>query len=446
MKTAFNNSIITTFSSLSSLSGFIWGFPVLMLILVTSLVLSVKLRFAQLRLLRLAADIRRWCKRAGPGGTSAFSTALGATVGTGSVTGVAVALYTGGAGCIFWMWVSALLGMCLSYCENYLAAVFSADKQLSQKGSGALCYLYHLAAPLAVSYSLFCVLSSLGMGNMAQVSCAVTAASEGFGIDRDLCSFAVVVFCAFAAADKKRCAKICGFLVPIASVIFIGASLLVILSHPLKTASAIGEIFKCAFSFRSWAGGSFSAFFMSVCIGGLRHGAFSHEAGLGTTCAVHCGCGINDAQQQGKLAMAEVFIDTMVICTLTALVILTSGTDYSSSPDGTVTVANAFSSFFGNKAAGRSFTCLCLVLFSLCTLSGWFFIGESAFCSLFRKGSTPYAVIYVLSAFVGTRFTLRTVWDLSDIFNALMAIPNLTGVLVLSKHILPPKFRRLRGV
>lgn len=445
---SLNNNIISVYSAISTVNEFIWGVPVLVLMLAGGLYLSFRLRFPQLHIFRLFRDVVQTLKK--PSGNShgltqlqGFSTALAATVGTGSITGVACALYTGGKGCIFWMWVSAFIGMGLSYCENFLSVKFAHTK-LSQKGSGAFCYLQSIAKPLAVAYALFCVLASLGMGNMAQSSSAMSAASEGLGVPAHLCALGIVIFCAAAVWDTKRCARLCEKLVPFAALLFVLTSVFILLCSPLKTASALADIFKEAFSVKACAGGTLGWFFTKVCVNGLRRGAFSHEAGLGSTCAVHSSCGCDDPQTQGKLAMSEVFIDTMVICTVTALVILVSGSDFSTGEDFSLTVSNAFSVYLGSF--GRLFTCLCLTLFSLCTLTGWFFIGESSFACLFPKSTLVYKLIYLLFAYLGTQFSLQTVWDVSDIFNALMAIPNIIGVLLLSKQVGAPKFRRLRDV
>ncbi len=439
-----NNNIISVYSAISTLNEFIWGVPVLVLMLAGGIFLSFRLRFSQLHIFRLFREIISMLVKPSEKGShgltqlQSFSTALAATVGTGSVTGVACALCTGGKGCIFWMWVSAFLGMGLSYCENFLSVRHS---KLSQKGSGAFCYLRSLGRFPAVSYALFCVLASLGMGNMAQSSSAVNAASSGLGLPKWLCAVFVVVFCAAAVWDTKRCARICEKLAPFAALLFILTSFALLALSPLKTVNALADIFKDAFSLRACAGGSFGWFFTKVCVNGLRRGAFSHEAGLGSTCAIHSDCGITDPEKQGKLAMSEVFIDTMVICTMTALVIIVSGTDFCGS-DFSLTVSNAYSVFLGSF--GRLFTSLCLTLFSLCTLTGWFFIGEKSFACLFPEKTLFYKCLYLLCAYLGTQFSLQTVWDLSDLFNALMAIPNIIGVLLLSKQISPPKFRRLR--
>ena len=439
-----NNNIISVYSAISTLNEFIWGVPVLVLMLAGGIFLSFRLRFSQLHIFRLFREIISMLVKPSEKGShgltqlQSFSTALAATVGTGSVTGVACALCTGGKGCIFWMWVSAFLGMGLSYCENFLSVRHS---KLSQKGSGAFCYLRSLGRFPAVSYALFCVLASLGMGNMAQSSSAVNAASSGLGLPKWLCAVFVVVFCAAAVWDTKRCARICEKLVPFAALLFILTSFALLAFSPLMTVNALADIFKDAFSLRACAGGSFGWFFTKVCVNGLRRGAFSHEAGLGSTCAIHSDCGITDPEKQGKLAMSEVFIDTMVICTMTALVIIVSGTDFCGS-DFSLTVSNAYSVFLGSF--GRLFTSLCLTLFSLCTLTGWFFIGEKSFACLFPEKTLFYKCLYLLCAYLGTQFSLQTVWDLSDLFNALMAIPNIIGVLLLSKQISPPKFRRLR--
>lgn len=442
-----NNNIISVYSGISTINEFIWGGPVLVLILAGGLYLSFRLRFAQFHIFRLFGEVIRSLKKPSNSDThgltqlQGFSTALAATVGTGSVTGVACALYVGGKGCIFWMWVSAFIGMGLSYCENFLSVTHS---KLSKKGNGAFCYLVSISKPLAVAYALFCVFASLGMGNMAQSSSAVSAASQGLMIPKWICSVFLLVFCAAAVWDTKRCASICEKLVPFASLLFVLTCLAILVSSPIKTANALVDIFKDAFSVKACAGGTLGWFFTKVCVGGLRRGAFSHEAGLGSTCAVHSSCGCSDPQTQGKLAMSEVFIDTMVICTVTALVIIVSGTDYLNCEDFSLTVSNAFSVYLGSL--GRVFTGVCLMLFSLCTLTGWFFIGESSFSCLFPNATLIYKLVYILFAYLGTQFSLQTVWDVSDIFNALMAIPNITGVLLLSKQIRPPKFRRLRDV
>ncbi len=442
-----NNNIISVYSAISTINEFIWGVPVLVLMLVGGIYLSFRLRFAQAHFFRLFREVKSMLKSPSDNSSQGlsqlqgFSTALAATVGTGSVTGVACALCTGSRGCIFWMWVSAFFGMALSYCENFLSVRHSQQKKLSQKGSGAFCYLIGLGKPIAVCYALFCVLASFGMGNMAQSSSAVSAASGGFGIPKWQCALFVVVFCAFTVCNTRRCARICELLVPFAALLFIFTSLAILICEPKKTLDAFAGIFTDAFSVKACAGGTLGWFFTKVCVNGLRRGAFSHEAGLGSTCAVHSSCGITDAEKQGKLAMSEVFIDTMVICTVTALVILVSGTDLSGK-DFSLTVSRAYSVYLGQL--GQLFTSLCLTLFSLCTLTGWFFIGEKSFECLFPEKTLVYKLLYLLCTYLGTQFSMQMVWDISDIFNALMAIPNICGVLMLSKQVTPPKFRRLR--
>lgn len=443
-----NSTIISVYCSISTINEFIWGVPVLVLMLAGGLYLSFRLRFAQLHIFRLFREIIKMLKaprkssQHGISQLQSFSTALAATVGTGSVTGVACALCTGGKGCILWMWVSALIGMALSYCENYLAVRHSNHSSNDKNASGAYSYLRTVGKVPAVCYALFCVLASLGMGNMAQSSSAVSAASSGFGLPYSFCALAVVCFCALAVSDTSRCARICEKVVPFAALLFILTSLVLLLLSPLKTLNALADIFKDAFSVKACAGGTLGWFFTKVCVNGLRRGAFSHEAGLGSTCAVHSSCDITDPEKQGKLAMSEVFIDTMVICTVTALVILISGADFSGS-DYSLTVSNAYSVFLGS--AGKLFVSLCLTLFSLCTLTGWFFIGEKSFCCLFPKKSIIYKLLYLLCAYLGSQFPMQTVWEISDIFNALMALPNIICVLLLSKQVSAPKFRRLRG-
>lgn len=443
------SNIISVYCSLSTLNEFIWGVPVLVLMLAGGVYLSFRLKFVQLHILRIFRDVLSFLAHPhrdisrGLTPFQTFSTSLAAAVGTGSVTGVACALCIGGKGCIFWMWVSAFFGMALSYCENFLSTSHSKLSHKGSKGCGAFCYIRSVGKIPALCYALFSVLASLGMGNMAQSRSAVSAASGGLGLPMWACSLFIVAFCALAVSDTSRCARICEKAVPFAALLFIITSLAVLLLSPLKTLNALADIFKDAFSVKACAGGTLGWFFTKVCVGGLRRGAFSHEAGLGSTCAVHSSCGVNDPEMQGKLAMSEVFIDTMVICTVTALVIIVSGCDISAC-DHSLTVSNAYSVFLGRF--GKLFTSLCLTLFSLCTLTGWFFIGEKSFACLFPDKTIIYKLVYLLCAYLGTQFSMQTVWELSDTFNALMSVPNIICVLMLSKQVMPPKFRRLRGV
>lgn len=419
-------------------SSALWGCPVLILLLGGGLILSFRIGFSQLRIISIFKRTVRTVKgdadeKQGISCFQGFSTALAAAVGTGSVTGVGAALAVGGKGAVFWMWVSAAIGMGISYCENYLGVKYSGKTGIC----GAMSYLEKVGRGkiLAVLYAAFTVLASLGMGNMAQASSVVTAAREGFGISKYAAALILVIFTAFTVSGKSSAAKLCERLVPFMAGIFLLGSLAVILSSPLKAAGALKEIVQCAMSPKAAAGGGIGF----VCIEGIKRGAFSHEAGLGSSVSVHSSCkksGSSPEEDLGIMGMAEVFIDTMVICTVTALVIIISGVKLT--PDSAVTGYSAA------LPAGRPFISVSLILFALATVAGWYFIGEKAWSYLFGGGGTVYSAIFIMCVYFGSVYDPSLVWGISDIFNGLMALPNMTGVLVLSKEILPPRFLRLR--
>ncbi len=412
------------------ISSLIWGVPVLLLLIGGGLYLSVRLRFPQRHIFRIFKSTLKTLTSGSKNGTAmsalqGFSTSLAAAVGTGSVAGVGAALAAGGKGAVFWMWVSAFIGMGISYCENYLGTKYSHQSS----ACGALAYLEGIGRGriIALIYAACTVLASLGMGNMAQASSAAAAAAHGFGISRHAAAFMILIFAASAAWGKSSAARLCERLVPIMALIFILGSLWVILSHPLLACKALRDIVGCAFSPRAAAGGALG----TVVIEGVRRGAFSNEAGLGSSPAVHSACSINVVEPEkatGTMGMCEVFIDTMVICTLSALVIIVSGVPLVS--DSAVT---GYSQAMGGF--GRSFIGLSLTLFALATIAGWFFIGEKAWSYLTHGKTALYGLIYIICAVLGALYSSSLIWGISDIFNALMAIPNMIGVLCLSHEV-----------
>lgn len=423
-------------NAVEQINAALWGIPVLFLLIAGGIYLTAKTGFPQLRIISIfkttAATIFR-SKAGGKGGSGlsglqGFSTALAAAVGTGSVAGVGAAIAAGGKGAVFWMWISALIGMAVSYCENYLGVKYSRMTGIC----GAMSYLRRLKKGkyIACAYAVFTVLASLGMGNMAQASSIVTAAEHGFGLSKYITAFVLLLFTALTIGGRDFSAKLCERLVPFMALIFIGGSLFVIVTHPFKAAEAVKDIVMCAFSPKAFAGGTLG----TVCIEGIKRGAFSNEAGLGSSAAVHSSCADESAdccRRLGIMGMAEVFIDTIVICTLTALVIIISGTDLGSADSA----AEGYSAALG--IFGKYFICFSLILFALATIAGWFFIGEKAFLYIFGKSQT-YRMVFLICIYFGCIYSPSLVWGISDIFNGLMAIPNMAGVLLLSGEIPKP--------
>ena len=373
---------------INKINSFLCGVPLLILLLGGGIYLSIKLGFPQIHILKIMKKtVFTLFKKESSESDSlsqfqTFSTALAATVGTGSVVGVGECIRIGGAGSVFWMWVSAFFGMGLAYCENYLG-VRCSDGKLC----GAASYLEKIGRTklTAVLFAVFTVGASLGMGNMVQTGSAAAAAREGFGIPSYIFALVVLIFVFLVAVGKNAAACLCEKLVPI---------------------MAAGTII-------------FSM------VEGLKRGAFSNEAGLGSTVAVHSSCRIKSPELQGTWAMAEVFIDTFVICTLTAVVIIISGTDLM----GEDMAVRAYNAALGG--AGKYFMSGSLILFALATVAGWFFIGERAWRYLFPRSDMIYRIMAIACGCIGTMWSMELVWGVSDIFNGLMAVPNVIGVLVL---------------
>ena len=420
---------------IESISQAIWGYPVLILMIGGGIYLTFKLKFPQLHFIRIfrttfaslfSKKNKSSSKNGGITQFQGFSTALAATVGTGSIVGVGTAIAIGGAGSIFWMWVSAFFGMALSYTENVLGVKYCSKTGIH----GAMSYIENGLDSkwLALLFALFCTLASLGMGNMTQSNSISSACEEAFSIPPLISGIILAILVSIIIFGNNRLAGCTEKLVPAMSLFYIFGSLIVIFKYRSEVGSAFKEIFLSAFSLKSVAGGGVGFTLKQACITGLRRGAFSNEAGLGSTVAVHSSCHIKDPKVQGCWGMVEVFIDTMVICTITALVILVSGIEIGDG--GSEVICSAFSAGLGNF--GGIFMSISLILFAFATIAGWFFIGKSAWEYIFPKQALAYKVIFILCVFLGSISSLSLVWGVSDIFNGLMALPNLTAILLLS--------------
>ena len=363
-----------------------------------------------------------------------FSTALAAAMGTGNLIGVASALLLGGPGAVFWMWVSALLGMMLTYTENRLAMRYAKDGV-----RGPMAYLhYGLHSPvLAGCYALLCVGASFGMGNMTQSSVIAFLAQEAFSVPAWATGLVTAaVLCVILLRGAKGTGGVLQWLMPLLATGYMLAALAVILWHKSAIFPSFQKILEGAFGFDAISGGISGAVLRRAVETGLRHGVFSNEAGLGSSALVHAGGDSKDGDLQGLWSMTEVALDTLVCCTLTALAILTSGAWSADTADtaGELLTA-AFSTIFG--AAAPRILSVVTALFAFCTLIGWCCCGEQAVVYLFRRSDKfarrIYRLLFCMLAGLGAVLSLQTVWELSDIANGLMAIPNLLGLLLLQK-------------
>lgn len=427
----------------------VWGAPLLIFLLGTGLIFTIDLKFFQIKnfpyiikktFLSIFNDKNsRTCNEKGSvSQLQSVSSSLAAAMGTGNIAGVAAAITIGGAGSIFWMWLSAALGMALVYGENYLGAVFRKRKNGKWYG-GPMAYLEYGAGKksLALIFAVCCALAALGMGNMTQVN-TISSALGCFNISPTATGLAAAIVCgAVISGGIKRIGSVTQVMIPFLTIFYIAASVFIILCNYENIPEAFSAIFKGAFGIRS-AGGGISGVLISKSVNaGLRRGVFSNEAGLGSSAVLHSAANSGSPEQLGMWAVFEVFTDTIICCTLTALVILTTGA-VKSGKTGILLVTEAFKSEIGSFAP--YFIAAAISLFAFATIIGWFYCGECAVTYIFGDAGTPfYKLLFIVFVFIGAVSKLEAVWTISDIFNGLMAVPNLTGLIVLRKKV---KFKK----
>ena len=447
--------MLSTIEAVNSVvNNFIWGVPAMICIIGVGLYLSIRTRFLQIRKFpySMKVTLGRMMKKKGAsdGALTPFQavcTALAATVGTGNVAGVAGAIAIGGPGAVFWMWVSALLGMCTKFAEVTLAVHFRETNAQGDLVGGPMYYIkngldkkWHF---LAYLFAAFGVLAVFGTGNATQVNTITTA------IDSALSSFNVlpadavklvnliigvalaIIIALILIGGIKRIGNVTSKLVPFMAIMYIVLALGVIFFHIKSVPAVFASIIEGAFNPASVTGGVVGSFFMSM-KKGVSRGIFSNEAGLGSSALVHAGSDSKDASLQGLWSMTEVALDTLVCCTLTALALLTSGAAQTGLSD-TEQIVAAFSGIFGSFAP--QIMAVVTALFAFCTMIGWCCCGEQAVHYLLgARGLLPYRLMFCAAAGAGAVIALPTVWALSDIANGLMALPNLLGLLLLCRH------------
>ncbi len=393
----------------------------------------------------------------------ALCTALAATVGTGNIAGVAAAICIGGAGAVFWMWFAAFFGMMTNYSENVLGIYFRRKNNGGEWSGGAMYYLKDglgrkkhckaLGSVLAVLFSLFAILASFGIGNMGQVNKIVTNIESAFRIEAlsgvvlygNITLYALIIGIVLMILTSlivigglERIAAFAEKVVPFMVVLFVLGSLVIIGKNYINILPAFRAIFVNAFKPISAIGGGIGVLVSTVITQGFKRGVFSNEAGLGSSVMVHSNSNVKEPVAQGMWGIFEVFADTMVVCTMTALVVLTSGiydmttgTLAEGVTDATL-VATAFNSVFTFGNIGQKFIAIVMFLFAFTTVLGWSHYGTKAVEYLFgRRGVMVYKVIFVIMILSGGLMTSSLAWDISDTFNGLMMIPNLIGVISL---------------
>ncbi len=375
-------------------------------------------------------------------------TAMAATIGTGNIVGVATAIILGGPGAIFWMWLMAIFGMMTNYSENVLGIYFRQKGKNGDWRGGAMYYLKdglgsykgmkQVGKILALVFSLFCLLASFGIGNMSQVNSIAGNMESAFGIAPWITGiFLVIIAVVVIIGGLKRVASVAEKLVPFMAVLYIIGTSIVIFAHIGNVPAAFASIFKGAFAVKA-AGGGITGYGLKKAISwGFKRGAFSNEAGLGSSVMVHSSSNVKEPVRQGMWGIFEVFADTIIVCSLTAIAVLASGCvdletgKMISENAGAGLVGEAFSTVFGG--GGSKFIAIAILLFAFSTVLGWSHYGATAWQYIFgEKTQFIYKALFVGVIFFGATMSLSLAWDLSDTFNGLMMIPNLIGVLSLS--------------
>ena len=438
----------------NAVNNFIWGVPAMICIIGVGLYLSISLQFIQIRKLPLALKetIGKIFhnKEAAKGALTPFQavcTALAATVGTGNIAGVAGAIAIGGPGAVFWMWISALLGMCTKFAEVVLAVHFRERNEHGDLVGGPMYYIKNGLGKkwqwLAVLFSVFGIFTVFGTGNATQVN-TITAAVNSALLNYQIIPQAAVetsnivigviimlVVVAVLLGGVKRIGKVTERLVPFMAVLYIVLALGVVILNISRVPEVVFDIVYGAFNPSAITGGIVGSFFLSM-KKGVSRGIFSNEAGLGTGSIAHACADTSEPVKQGFFGIFEVFADTIIICTLTAFTILCSGVPicYGEAAGAELTISG-FTATYGNWVS--IFTAVAMCCFAFSTILGWGLYGARCVEFIFSaKAIKPFMVIYSLVAIIGATQDLGLIWSISDNFNGLMVIPNLIAVFLLS--------------
>ena len=429
-----------------AVNSVVWGVPMLILIIGTGIYFSFRLGFFQLFRFKhvLKSTIfsafgkKKDKNRNALTPFQAMSTALAATIGTGNIAGVASAVAIGGAGAVFWMWVSAFFGMMTSFAENVLGVYYRKRNEKGEWSGGAMYYIGEglknkkLAKVLSVLFAVFCVLASFGIGNMSQVNSIAASLESAFNIPPAAVGIVLAVIVGFIlVGGVKRIGAVAEKIVPFMALLYILLTLSVVIVNIKAIPEVFSSIFKGAFGIDAVAGGISGALIKEAVTLGFKRGVFSNEAGLGSGVIVNSTADVKEPVEQGMWGIFEVFFDTIVVCTLTAFTVLTTGVHKISDAEGAALVGEAFAQVFTSSAG--AVVAVSITLFAFTTVLGWAFYGSKCLEYLFgNKAVTVYKIIYSLMLIVGSSMNLTLALEISDTLNALMAIPNLIGVLLLS--------------
>ncbi len=421
----------------SWLNGYVWGTPMMVLLIGTGLLLTVltgAIQFTRLGFALKEVLGKVFQRGGGKGDVSPFqavSTALASTVGVGNIAGVATAIYLGGPGALFWLWVSGLLGMCTKFAEIVIALYYrEPDASGAMRGGAMYTLRKGLKLPwLGWIFALLTSLAAFGIGNMVQANSVADSLHASFGVPVVATGIAVAVVTAIVILGGiQRIGEVTSILVPFMAIFYLAGGLLIIVLFGGQLPHVLGLVFRGAFTGSAATGGFAGATIMMAMRYGIARGLFSNEAGLGSAPMVHSAADTDHPVRQGMYGIFEVFVDTILVCTTTGLVILVTGT-WNSGLTGAALSAKAFEvglpGTWGDIVVTGG-----ILLFSFSTLIGWSYYGETAIVYLLgTKVTLPYRLLWIVFIYLGATGSLHLVWDIADTLNGLMAIPNLVSVL-----------------
>ena len=424
---------------LNAIDSFLWGAPLIVLLVGTGILLTVRLSLIQVVRLPQALRLILRAKSRGLGDISSFKAlcvALAATIGTGNIVGVATAVQVGGPGAIFWMWTAAFFGMATKYAEGLLAVKSRETDARGEIAGGPMYYIRRGMGekyrPLAAFFAAATVLVAFfGIGTFPQVNAIVDSVELSFGVPRLYTDIALtLVIAAITIGGLKSIAAVAARVIPFMAALYVVICLGIILAHLGEIPGAIALILDGAFTGTAAAGGFAGSTVMMAMKNGIARGVFSNESGLGSAPIAAAAAKTNEPAEQGLVSMTGTFIDTIIICSMTGLVLVLTGA-WNGDTAGAAMTGAAFTSFYG--AVGGALLTVSLALFAFTTILGWNYYGERAVVYLAgRGGILPYRVVFIVLIALGAFLKLEAIWILADIVNGLMAIPNLIALLALS--------------
>ena len=428
---------------LNSIDGFIWGPPLLVLLVGTGIYFTIRLGLIQIVKLPKALKLIFKAENNGSGDISSFGalcTALAATIGTGNIVGVATAIKAGGPGALFWMWLAAFFGMATKYSEGLLAIKFRSKDSNGQISGGPMYYIVNGMGqkwkPLAVFFAVSGILVALlGIGTYSQVNSITEAVNSSFGVDPKIVGVVLAVLVALVVfGGLQSISNVATKVVPFMTVVYIAICLTILVGSYNLIPQTFALIFKSAFTGQAAAGGFLGATVSMAIRNGIARGVFSNESGLGSAPIAAAAAKTEWPAEQGLISMTGTFIDSIIVCTLTGFTLIISGV-WCGDLNGAVMTQAAFANV--HPTLGPLFLTLSLTLFAFTTILGWCYYGERCFEFLFGvKKINLFRAVFVVMVLLGGFLKLEMVWVIADIVNALMAFPNLIALLALSPVVI----------